>query len=114
MLIPDSLDRPTRCERDGASSVGKSQTVAYSGLRRRRSAIGVAPVRDGHDLDDENLIQNSVDHAVFAAPGGVQRKERFLQLLADALRVVAQRSHDERPRSSGNLLGQLLGERALG
>ena len=42
--------------------------------RVNSAAIGIAPVCDGHDLDDKQVVEDAVDDPVLTAAGRIQWK----------------------------------------
>jgi len=63
-------------------------TVTLRELHDSVRAIGVASMLDDHDVDNQDLVHDVVDHPIFATTRGVLRPQRRLQLLADASGVV--------------------------
>lgn len=69
------------------------------------STIDVGPVHDADDGDPMMGIIDAVDHPVGAASGAVSILEWWTEPLAQALRVIEQRSNDELVRRKRDRFG---------
>lgn len=84
--------------------VGARPVPRLCDLDRRGTAtvVHVSPVLDRHDLDDQSVILDPVEHPILAPTRGVQRGKRLTQRSAQTPRVVRQRPDDELERRSRN------------
>ena len=77
-------------------------------------AVGICASEHADDSHVSTCLVNPIENAVSTTAGTVPVIQGRTQLFADALRVVEQRTDDERIGSKGHRFGELLRELAAG
>ncbi len=62
-------------------------------------------MRNMDDADDDSVVENLVDHPEFAAPRGVPPLQLTAKWLANAIRILRERTSNELPTCDGDCFG---------
>lgn len=87
---------------------------AQSELAEMTSPIDVTAMRDVDDSHDNSILEDRVDHPEFTAPRRVASSKLIAQRLADAVRMLRERTANELPAGDGHGFRKFVGECPLG